>query len=134
MKMNKRKKTELGVTALAGLLLISAAAVPGLAGGQEAVEEAPGQAGESQETEKNEETVWKTEVSGDGKDNGTNGIRKSETVYVIADAKGSAEEIIVGEWLENMGGLDSLEDRSELVNIENVEGEETFSQDGEKIL
>ena len=47
---------------------------------------------------------------------------KAETVYVMADASGAANEIIVSEWLRNQRGASVLEDFSNLTDIENVEG------------
>ncbi len=64
---------------------------------------------------------------------GQNIISKEETVYVKADAAGEAEEVIVSDWLKNSDGAASLSDSSDLENIENVKGEETFSQDGKKL-
>lgn len=61
-------------------------------------------------------------------------LTKSETVYVLTDAQGNSREIIVGEWLKNTAGLELLNDWSELENIQNMEGEETFSQDGETLI
>jgi len=57
-------------------------------------------------------------------------IQKEETVYVIADANGNATSTIVTEWLKNPEGASSLEDVSEMKDIENVKGDETFSQNG----
>lgn len=58
------------------------------------------------------------------------GISKDETVYVLAGADGSAQKIIVSDWIQNPSGEASLKDQSELTDIENVKGEETFTNDG----
>lgn len=58
---------------------------------------------------------------------------KEETVYVVAEADGTAKDIIVSEWLKNKDKSASLEDASDLKEIENVKGEETFAQNGDKI-
>ncbi len=60
-------------------------------------------------------------------------VGKEEKVYVIADAKGNPDEVIVSEWLKNPDHLDTLEDESGLSDIENVKGDEAFTQDGEKV-
>ena len=60
-------------------------------------------------------------------------IGKDETVYMIADAKGNVNKTIVSDWLKNPDKKDSLEDASDLKDIQNVKGDETFSQDGEKL-
>lgn len=61
-------------------------------------------------------------------------IAKDETVYVKTDASGATEEVIVSDWLKNPEGTQSLEDNSDLSDIENVKGDETFSQDGGKLV
>lgn len=58
---------------------------------------------------------------------------KEETVYVVAGADGAANNVIVSEWLKNEDGKETLEDESDLKNIENVKGDETFSQKGDKL-
>lgn len=59
---------------------------------------------------------------------------KEETVYVVADASGKAREVIVSEWLKNPQGKKVLEDASDLKEIENVKGNETFSEGKEGAL
>lgn len=56
---------------------------------------------------------------------------KDETVYVLANADGSVQRIIVSDWLKNALGSDSIADRSELESIENVRGNESCRSDGE---
>lgn len=53
---------------------------------------------------------------------------KEETVYVIADAQGNAEKKIVSTWLKNRDKADRIEDVANLTEIENVKGEEEFSE------
>ena len=53
-------------------------------------------------------------------------VDKSETVYVNANADGSVDKITVSDWLKNHGSSDALEDFSNLTNIKNVKGDETF--------
>ena len=48
---------------------------------------------------------------------GEEGYDKEETVYVIADAEGNANEIIASEWLKNLEGSDKIEDISSLKDI-----------------
>lgn len=54
--------------------------------------------------------------------------QKEQTVYVNADENGNTEKVIVSNWLKNEGKETSLEDKSDLTNIKNVKGEETYSQ------
>lgn len=55
---------------------------------------------------------------------------KDETVYVIADADGTPTKVVVSEWLKNKDGADTLDDYSELTDITNTSGDETFTADG----
>ena len=55
-------------------------------------------------------------------------VNKEQTVYVNADESGNTQDIIVSNWLKNSQGDHSLLDKSDLSDIENVKGEETFTQ------
>lgn len=57
-------------------------------------------------------------------------VSKEETVYVNADASGNPQQITVSNWLKNAGSESSVEDQSDLTNIKNVKGDETFSDNG----
>ena len=59
---------------------------------------------------------------------------KEETVYVQADAEGAATDIIVSDWLKNEEGQSSVEDHSDLKDIKNVKGDETYRQDGDRMV
>ena len=52
---------------------------------------------------------------------------KEETVYVLANADGSVQKIIVSDWLKNPAGANSINDISELDGIENVKGDEAYT-------
>lgn len=60
-------------------------------------------------------------------------VEKEETVYVVSDADGTPNEVIVSDWLKNKSGAASIEDKTELTDIENVKGDETYTvgEDGE---
>ena len=61
-------------------------------------------------------------------------VSKEETVYINANADGSVRDITVSDWLKNSGDTDSeLKDSSDLENIKNVKGNETFTQDSNEI-
>ena len=51
---------------------------------------------------------------------------KDETVYVIANADGTVEKIIVSDWLQNAAGSDSLNDVSDLKDITNVKSDASY--------
>ncbi len=57
-------------------------------------------------------------------------IVKDETVYVLAGADGSVKKIIVSDWIKNALRTSSLTDTTELSNIENVKGNESYSISG----
>ena len=58
---------------------------------------------------------------------------KEETVYLIADANGNTKQTIVSNWLKNGSANAEIHDETELSEIENVKGDETFSQSGQKL-
>ena len=58
-------------------------------------------------------------------------ISKDETVYVIAGAEGEIKKIIVSDWIKNSIKAQTVTDRSELTDIENVKGQETYTIDSE---
>ena len=61
-------------------------------------------------------------------------ITKEETVYVNAGADGEVTDVTVSDWLKNSGTADGeLADTSDLSDIKNVKGDETFQQDGENV-
>ena len=62
------------------------------------------------------------------------GTAKEETVYIVADANGSAKKVIVSDWLKNAGKDSKLNDVSELTDIENVKGNETFTKNGSECV
>lgn len=79
------------------------------------------------EAQEDEEEILKKTLSRQVS-SGTITAGKEETVYVVAGANGKTKEVIVSEWLKNPQGKDTLEDASDLKDIENVKGNETFSQ------
>ena len=59
---------------------------------------------------------------------------KVETVYVTADANGAVNDVIVSEWLKNVTASSELADSTELKDIVNVKGSETFTDNGDGTL
>lgn len=53
---------------------------------------------------------------------------KEETVYVKADAEGNTQTVIVSDWLKNKKKSAKIKDASDLSDIENVKGDETFEK------
>jgi len=64
----------------------------------------------------------------------TEGTAKEETVYIVADANGLPQKVIVSDWLKNAGKDAKLTDVSELTDIENVKGNETFTKNGNECV
>lgn len=62
-----------------------------------------------------------------------NDADKDESVYLISDANGNVNKTIVVEHLKNKDKKDTLEDASNLSDIENVKGKEKFTQSGDKL-
>lgn len=56
---------------------------------------------------------------------------KDETVYVIAGADGTVKKIIVSDWIKNTAGLNTVADSTELKDIVNLKGDETYTMNGE---
>lgn len=56
---------------------------------------------------------------------------KDETVYILADADGTVQKIIVSDWIQNAMDADSLDDKTELSDIENIKGAESFTLGGD---
>ncbi len=57
---------------------------------------------------------------------------KEETVYVLSDASGNVESVLVSNWLKNTEGTDGIHDYTTLTDIENVKGYEQYveNEDG----
>ena len=89
--------------------------------------------GGAQETENAETQEVLAQVLGSqAKTTHSSETGKEETVYVLADAKGDVNKVIVSNWVKNGNGSSSLSDVSLLEGIENVKGYESYTagQDG----
>lgn len=58
---------------------------------------------------------------------------KIEKIYVIKDADGSTQKVIVNDWLKNGDASSSLSDITNLTNIKLTKGDGSFSQAGDKV-
>lgn len=54
-------------------------------------------------------------------------LTKDETVYVIAGADGGAKKIIVSDWIKNADKLNTINDVSNLTDIKNIKGDESYT-------
>ena len=59
---------------------------------------------------------------------------KQETVYSKVDSTGKGYETIVTSHLQNDKKEDVLKDITDLLNVKNISGDETFSQDGNTVV
>ena len=57
---------------------------------------------------------------------------KDETVYVLAGPDGAVRKIIVSDWIKNSLGTATLSDKTDLENIVNVKGDESYTMGGDK--
>lgn len=55
---------------------------------------------------------------------------KDESVYVLANTDGSVKRIIVSDWLRNTQRTNTITDSSAITGIENVKGDETYTDTG----
>lgn len=78
-----------------------------------------------EETEQLKETA--EEILGDEITETDGALFKDEAVYVKADASGAVTETTVTEWLKNLG-QGEVTDSSELEEIKNIKGDETFTE------
>lgn len=60
-------------------------------------------------------------------------LTKEEIVYVLTGADGGVQKIIVSDWIKNNAGSASISDKSELFDVENVKGDETYTMDGDNM-
>lgn len=60
-------------------------------------------------------------------------VEKEETVYVNLDSDGTVDDVTVSNWLKNVTGTGDVQDMSNLKDIKNVKGDETFTQNGDKL-
>lgn len=113
--MNKMwKKASINVTAvlLSGAVSLSSA-LPALAATDKAQDNDAHKANEA-----NKELKAETE---------SKVVSKDETVYVKLNPDGTTKSITVSDWLKNLDGTPALEDRSDLSDIKNVKGNESFA-------
>ena len=61
-------------------------------------------------------------------------VDKKEMVYVLADADGSVNDVIVSERLYNRDGEAQLTDVSRLTDIENVGGDQTWTEENGNLV
>ena len=86
------------------------------------------------EEEAGEDPLANTVVSASNIASAESEAGKVETVYVTADANGAVNDVIVSEWLKNAAASPEIADTTELKDIVNVKGDETFTDNGDGTL
>ena len=127
--MNTLKKKMLRRAEACALSLMLLAAMTGCAVSAATESAVPA---ESQTTAENTENTENTETASTEKSAATvsvsnEAVDKDETVYVITDAAGVSQQVIVSDHLRNPKGEATLRDASNLTGIENVKGNEGYS-------
>lgn len=128
-ELQKRFSGKFAIRMMAGVLVIAMAGGSFAAGYMQGANEQAMMV-EAAEKSELEEKIGELVNQKKGVDDTT----KDETVYVISDAKGNAGKVIVEEWLKNRDGADTMEDVSDLKGITNIKGDETFTQNGKKLI
>lgn len=128
-ELQKKFQNKYAVKMIAGILVFAMMGTSFAAGYMQG---STNQALEAQAAEKEEVEEKINELINQKR--GADDTTKDETVYIISDAKGNAGKVIVEEWLKNKDGADMLEDVSDLEHITNVKGDETFTQDGDRLV
>lgn len=59
---------------------------------------------------------------------------KEETVYVKTNANGEEKTVIVSDWLKNFSGEAKIKDATDLTDVENVKGNETYKRGKRTVL
>lgn len=88
---------------------------------------------QSKDDDKSMDTPAKTYETKAEKTATGNKLNKEETVYVIADASGAVDKVIVSDWIQNGTKTDAINDKTELKNIKNVKGDESFSMNSDNM-
>lgn len=131
-ELKKRFKNKYVIRIAAGVLTV---AIAGTSYGAYTVYAEKGTATESTQQSENKaeaEEELKEVLSAEVKKSEEE-VGKDETVYIVADNTGKSKEVIVSDWLKNPEGKDTLEDASDLKDIKNVKGDETFKEKDGKL-
>ena len=114
-------------TARKDLLKIIAVGAAGIIAGTSVTAATIGATKKKDDVKDTETTVSESTTAKDTK------TAKDETVYVIANADGSVKKIIVSDWIKNSLNEKNLKDKSELKDIKNVKGDESYVMDSDNM-
>lgn len=128
-ELKEKLKNKYVVRIVAGVLVI---ALAGTAVGTTYTVKAEKNTAEVQSTQTNEDEINVDDIL-DKVSISSDSVDKEESVYIITDASGNPTQTIVTDRLTNKSGAATIQDESNLSDIENVKGKETFTQDGSKL-
>lgn len=114
-------------TARKDLLKIIAVGAAGIIAGTSVTAATIGATKKKDDVKDTETTVSESTAAKDTK------TAKDETVYVISNADGSVKKIIVSDWIKNSLNEKNLKDKSELKDIKNVKGDESYVMDSDNM-
>ncbi len=114
------------------VIMAAMLAVMTVACGQNTVTDTTAVTTQAQSTEA--DALAGTLVSASNVMSGESKADKVETVYVTADANGAVNDVIVSEWLKNAESTAELSDTTQLHDIVNVKGSETYKDNGDGTL
>lgn len=126
-----KKRMYMKQAAAIGTAVVLACTVPGCGTGE--ISNTEKSTDEITKTSDDELVQTLTQITG-SETTGSAVTDKEETVYVIADSQGTPQDIIVSEWLKNINGSKNLEDTTNLTDIKNVKGNESFTTSSNGIV
>lgn len=127
--LEHKKLMRAGAGILAGIVVASGAGGYYAYAQKEAVKQEEQKAAKQEKKDEEEnllDQVLKKQADRDSTD-----VQKEETVYVVSDPQGTAKDVIVSDWLKNPKNEKTLKDASDLTDIENVKGNETYTADSD---
>lgn len=135
MSKNNKNGKKNSMKLMAGAMaVVIAAGLAGNCGYQRSVITAKAAEVDTKELQDVAENALDTENDTEGESaDQTQSTSKEESVYVKADPAGNVKSTTVTEWLKNPG-TGTLADISELEDIKNIKGEETYTESGESGL
>ncbi|MBQ7613736.1 MAG: hypothetical protein IJU77_01715 [Butyrivibrio sp.] len=126
IRKNLMKSLSVIMAAMMAIMTVGCGKISPTAAVQSAVESAV--------DKKVEESIEKSLMNASSVASSASEAGKVETVYVTADANGAVNDVIVSEWLKNVTASPELADSTELKNIVNVKGSETYTDNGDGTL
>lgn len=132
--LKSKKVVRTGACILAAIIVAGGTGAYHVYGQKVAVQDSTQESADESKTDTDKEENILKQVLKSQTDGEETSVDKEETVYVVADPDGTPNEVIVSDWLKNHSGAATLEDVSDLKDIENVKGDEDFAQGSDGAL